>query len=134
MSLMLAAVLLLAPGAARRGVEFTEDSLAVVQKNIVEKKAILVDVRSHEEWEQGSIEGSIFVPITSLRKHSLDPKKLAKTLPKDKIVYTYCLVGMRAKAAGTILEQQGYTVRALKPGYEDLIKAGFKKTEARRKN
>jgi hypothetical protein len=36
---------------------------------------------------------------------------------------------MRAKQAGVILEKQGYTVRALKPGYEQLLKAGFKKAE-----
>jgi phage shock protein E len=123
----LAAMLLLAPGGTRATVEFTKDSLATVAKNVAAKKAVLVDVRSQEEWNAGHVEGSIFVPITSLRKHSFDAKKLAKTLPKKKILYTFCVVGMRAKAAATILEKQGYTVRALKPGYEELIKAGFKK-------
>ena len=115
------------PAAARTTMEFTEDTLAIVQKNIREGKAALVDVRSVEEWNEGHIDGSLFVPVTSLRKHSLDPKKLAETLPKGKILYTFCVVGMRAKQAGSILEQQGYTVRALKPGYDELIKAGFKK-------
>jgi phage shock protein E len=118
---------ILATGAARTTIEFTEDSLEVVKKNVAGKKAVLVDVRSQEEWDQGHIEGSIFLPVTSLRKHSLDPKKLAKALPKKKILYTFCVVGMRAKAAGAILEKHGYTVRVLKPGYEHLIKAGFKK-------
>jgi rhodanese-related sulfurtransferase len=92
-----------------------------------------VDVRSEEEWTNGHLEGSIFVPVASLFKHSLDPAKLEKTLPKkgEKILYTFCLVGMRAKQAGLVLEKQGYTVRALKPGYEDLIKAGFKKAESK---
>ena len=36
---------------------------------------------------------------------------------------------MRAKTAAKALEQHGYTVRALKPGYDELIKAGFKKAE-----
>jgi hypothetical protein len=34
---------------------------------------------------------------------------------------------MRAKAAAKVLLNQGYTVRTLKPGYDDLVKAGFKK-------
>jgi hypothetical protein len=34
---------------------------------------------------------------------------------------------MRAKRVGKILEDHGYTVRVLEPGYEQLIKAGFKK-------
>jgi hypothetical protein len=36
---------------------------------------------------------------------------------------------MRAKQAGLILEKQGYKVRVLKPGYEQLIEAGFTKGE-----
>lgn len=118
-----------ANNAARPSIEFTKDSLEVVKKNIAAKKAVLVDVRGIEEWNEGHIDGSIFVPVTSLRKHSLDPKKLAKTLPEKRILYTLCVVGMRAKQAGLILEKQGYKVRALKPGYEQLIKAGFKKAE-----
>jgi len=99
---------LLAPAAARLSIEFTKDSLEVVKKNVAAKKAVLVDVRSEEEWNEGHLEGSLFVPVTSLRKHSLDPEKLAKTLPKKKekkLLYTFCVVGMRAKQAGLILEQ-----------------------------
>jgi rhodanese-related sulfurtransferase len=116
-----------ASGSARNTVEFTKESLDLVKKNIAAGKAVLVDVRSEEEWKKGTIDGAIFVPVTSLRKGG-DPKKLAKTLPKKKILYTYCVVGMRARAAAFELQKQGYTVRALKPGYDDLLKAGFKKT------
>ena len=110
----------------RSNIEFTKDSLAVVKKNVAEDKAVLVDVRSQEEWNRGYVEGSIFLPDTSLKKN-VDPKYLAEKLPKDKIIYTYCVVGMRAKRVGKILENHGYTVRVLRPGYDDLIKAGFKK-------
>jgi rhodanese-related sulfurtransferase len=115
-----------ASGSARSTVQFTKDSLDVVKKNIAAGKAVLVDVRSEEEWKKGTIDGAIFVPVTSLRKGG-DPKVLAKALPKKKILYTYCVVGMRARAAAFELQKQGYTVRALKPGYDDLLKAGFKK-------
>jgi peptide-methionine (S)-S-oxide reductase len=110
----------------RSNIEFTKDSLAVVKKNVADDKAVLVDVRSQEEWNRGSVEGSIFLPDTSLRKN-VDPRYLAEKLPEDKIIYTFCVVGMRAKRVGRILENHGYTVRVLRPGYEDLIKAGFKK-------
>jgi len=129
MLLLFALTIFLAPGDARPSVEFTKDSLETVQKNLADDKAVLVDVRSKEEWDAGHLEGSIFLPVTSLRKHSFDAKRIAKTLPKKKIVYAFCVVGMRAKQAATILEQQGYTVRALKPGYEELLKAGFKQDE-----
>lgn len=111
---------------ARRTIEFTEDSLEVVKKKIEKKKAVLVDVRSPMEWNKGHIEGSIFLPVDSLRKN-VDPKMLAKKLPKKKTLYTFCVVGMRAKMAAKRLEQHGYDVRPLKPGYDELLEAGFKK-------
>lgn len=125
MFLLLAFTIFLAPGDARPSAESTKDSLDTVKKNIAAKKAVLVDVRSQEEWDEGHLQDSIFLPVTSLRKHSFDETRVAKTVPKKKILYTFCVVGMRAKQAATILEQHGYTVRALKPGYEQLVEAGF---------
>ncbi|MCI0331714.1 MAG: rhodanese-like domain-containing protein [Planctomycetes bacterium] len=123
----------LAANSPRGNIEFTKDSLEVVKKNVLQEKAVLVDVRSIEEWNQGHIEGSIFLPVTSLRKGG-DAKQIAKTLPKKKVLYTFCVVGMRAKTAAYVLEQHGYTVRALKPGYDELIKAGFKKGKNKKKS
>lgn len=120
-------VLLLTLSAQLRAIDFTDDSLAVVKKNISDKKAVLVDVRSQDEWDKGHIENAILLPITTLEE--VPPAKLAKILPKKKIVYTHCVIGMRAEAAGEILEGQGYTVRVLKPGYKELIEAGFKKAD-----
>ena len=130
MSMAFMMVVLMQPSdnAARNTVEFTKDSLKIVQENVEKNKAVLVDVRSEKEWQQGHLEGSIFLPVTSLRKGG-DAKMLAKTLPKKKILYTFCMVGMRARTAAFALEKHGYTVRALKPGYEDLLKAGFEKAE-----
>jgi phage shock protein E len=116
----------LSANSPRSNVEFTKDSLDVIKKNVASGKAVLVDVRSVEEWNKGHIDGSIFLPVMSLRKGG-DPKKLAKTLPKKKVLYTFCVVGMRAKTAAFELGKHGYTVRAVKPGYEELLKAGFKK-------
>jgi rhodanese-related sulfurtransferase len=117
---------LLATNSARSNIEFTKDSLEIVRQNVDKGKAVLVDVRSEQEWRQGHIEGSIFLPVTSLRKGG-DAKKLAAMLPKKKVLYTFCVVGMRAKTAAFALEKHGYTVRALKPGYDELLNAGFKK-------
>ena len=113
--------------ATRVVIEHTKDTLAVVKENVDKKKAVLVDVRNLTEWRQGNIEGAIFVPVDSLGKN-VDREALAKKLPNDKILYTFCAVGMRAKTAAKRLQELGYKdVRALKPGYDDLIKAGFKK-------
>jgi rhodanese-related sulfurtransferase len=112
----------------RTTMEHTTDTLAVVKDNVSKGKAVLVDVRSLTEWKQGNIEGAIFLPVTTLGK-DVDVKSLAKTLPKDKILYTFCAVGVRSKAAALKLQELGYPVRALKPGYDDLIKAGFKQAK-----
>ena len=120
--------LLLADNAERDPIEFTKDTLEVVKENVDNDKAVLVDVRSEEEWNKGHLEGSIFLPVTSLRKGG-DPKEIAKKLPEDKIIYTFCVVGMRAKQAGKVLRKYGYEVRPLKPGYDELVEAGFKKAD-----
>jgi rhodanese-related sulfurtransferase len=126
----LAIVALFGVNSPRASIEHTKDSLKTIKKNVESGKGVLVDVRSEQEWKEGHIEGSIFVPVTSLRKGG-DPKKLAKILPKKKILYTFCVVGMRAKTAAYELGKHGYTVRAVKPGYDELLEAGFKKAKDR---
>lgn len=108
--------------------EHTKDSLDVVKKNVKEKKAVLVDVREESEWKAGHVEKAVFLPLSGLRG-DLGPEEIAKRLPKDKIIYTHCAVGKRALTAGDILAKHGYKVRPLKPGYKDLLKAGFKKAD-----
>ena len=60
-------------------------------------------------------------------KHRLIEVFLHQTLklPKDKIIYTYCAVGYRSSRAGKIIAKQKFDVRPLKPGFEELVKAGF---------
>jgi phage shock protein E len=106
--------------------EHTQDSLPTVKKNVEDKKALLVDVREQSEWDAGHIDSAIFLPLSEL-KNGVDKEKLAGKLPKEKIVYTHCVVGKRSVSAANILEKLGYDVRPLKPGYKDLLDAGFKK-------
>ena len=104
----------------------SNDPLPTVQENVATHKAVLVDVRERGEWKEGHVEGAISLPLSSLKK-GVDAKALDQQLPKDKIVYTHCVMGVRALKAAKILEQLGYNVRPLNAGYEDLIKAGFEK-------
>ena len=106
--------------------ELTRDSLAVIKKNVETGKAVLVDVREQSEWDAGHIEGAIFLPLSSLQG-DLDAGQFGKKLPKDKILYTHCVVGKRSVTAGNRLETLGFKVRPIKPGYKELVKAGFKK-------
>ena len=106
--------------------ELSNDPLPTVQENVATHKAVLVDVREPGEWKEGHVEGAISLPLSSLKK-DVDTSTLEHQLPKDKIVYTHCVMGVRALKAAKILEKLGYNVRPLKAGYEDLVKAGFEK-------
>lgn len=110
------------------GLEHTKDTLENVKKNLADKKAVLIDARTPEEWDEGHLKNAISVPLVRLEK---DPsaEDLAKVLPKDKDVYIYCRRGRRALLAGEILEKYGYKVRPLKPGYQELLEVGFPKAE-----
>lgn len=103
--------------------EFTKDSLSQVKRNVAEGKAILVDVRDLVEWNSGHVRDAIHLPWRDLQGKKSD--QLVKKLPEDKIVYTYCAVGYRSSRAGKIIAKYKLDVRPLKPGFEDLVKAGF---------
>lgn len=105
--------------------EHTKDSLATIKKSTEAKDAILVDVRELDEWKAGHVTGATFLPLSALEDASKEA--IEKKLPKDKVIYTHCRAGRRSVAAAEILEKLGYDVRPLKPGFEDLIQAGFPK-------
>lgn len=105
----------------------TEDPLSKVQENILDEKAVLVDVREKREWERGHVKGAILLPFSSLRDGITEEE--VEPLPKEKIIYLHCAVGARAKFAGKLLKEKGFQVRPLKPGYTDLISNGFPKAE-----
>ena len=108
--------------------ELSDDPLPTVQENVATQKAVLVDVREPGEWKAGHVEGAISLPLSSIKKGG-DTNAIEQQVPKDKIVYTHCVMGVRALKAAKILEKLGYNVRPLKANYEDLVKAGFKKAD-----
>lgn len=103
-----------------------EPSLAEVKKSVQEGKAVLVDVREKAEWDNGHIAGAIHLPLGDLSDRT-DPERLKALLPKDKVLYTHCVIGKRSATAAAILGKFGYEVRSLKPGYKELFGAGFEK-------
>ena len=114
-----------ATSAQKEELKHTEDSLKTVQDRVAGKTAVLVDVRELVEWNDGHIEGAIHLPFRDLQD-KFDEKALREKLPKDVTIYTYCAVGFRALKAGKILEKVGLEIRPLKPGYKELLEAGFK--------
>lgn len=65
--------------------------------------AIIVDVRSPQEYKGGHIKGSINIPVDGLRNN------LGKLKGKeDKTVITCCASGMRSASAKGILKAKGF--------------------------
>lgn len=108
--------------------EHTKDSLETVKQNLAQKKAVLLDVREPKEWDRGHLHDAQLVPLSELNRAASNPaaqEKLAKQLPKDRIVYCHCAKGVRALMAGNILEKLGYDVRPLAAGFDELREGGF---------
>ena len=107
-----------------RAADHTKDTTEVIMKAIADDKAVLLDVREKSEWDDGHIKVAKFLPWSML-KAGAKAEDVAKIITKDKIVYCHCASGIRSLKAADELKKLGYDVRPLKPGYEDLLKAGF---------
>ncbi len=112
---------------ATSAAELTKEPLSKIKQDVDDEKAVLVDVREKKEWDDGHIEGAIFLPLSILQDGVT--KDELKGLPKDKILYVHCVVGKRAVTAANILERNGYKVQPMKPGYKEMISAGFPKAK-----
>jgi rhodanese-related sulfurtransferase/peroxiredoxin len=110
--------------AEAKPVRHTKDTPAEVKKAVAEGKAVLLDVREQAEWDRGHLKDARLLPLSVLKDHP-KAEDVAKVVPKEKIVYCHCASGMRCLKAADALKKLGYDVRALKPGYADLLKAGF---------
>jgi len=81
--------------------------------------AIVLDVRTYEEFIGGHIEKSLFMPLEELTS-------LMSALPRDRLIITVCRTGLRSIQARYILQEAGYDqVTSLKGGMEAWIAAGF---------
>jgi phage shock protein E len=70
---------------------------------LVQQGAVIVDVRSKNEFNSGHISSSINIPVNQLGSN------LNKLNNKNKPVIVCCASGMRSAAAKKILQSNGYT-------------------------
>jgi rhodanese-related sulfurtransferase len=110
--------------ATARAADHTKDTTDVVKKALADDKAVLLDVREKSEWDDGHLKDAKLLPLSTL-KGGAKAEDVAKIVPKDKVVYCHCGSGVRCLKAADELKKLGYDVRPLKPGYADLLKAGF---------
>jgi NADPH-dependent 2,4-dienoyl-CoA reductase/sulfur reductase-like enzyme/rhodanese-related sulfurtransferase len=70
----------------------------------------LLDVRTKEEFRQGSVPGAANIPLHELRAE-------AARLPRDRTVYVFCQTGARSYTACRLLRQTGLTAVNMSGGY-----------------
>lgn len=70
---------------------------------LVKEGAIILDVRSKNEFASGHIKNAINISVDSLGNN------LAKLKDKNQPIITCCASGMRSSAAKSILKSNGYT-------------------------
>ena len=65
--------------------------------------AVLLDVRTPEEYKEGHVPGSLNIPLQTIDKVE------SKVENKDTALYVYCRSGARSSRAVTQLHEMGYT-------------------------
>ena len=76
-----------------------------------EQRPFLVDVRTPQEFSQGSIPGAVNIPVDDLRSR-------LNELPRDKTIAAYCQVGQRGYLATRILLQSNFDAVNIGGGYK----------------
>lgn len=88
-----------------------KEAIRLLQEN---KKFILLDVRSDDEWREMNIESSIHMSI-----HKNDFFDRIDSLDKNKRYMVFCKSGGRAKRAQQEMEKKGFEVICV---FGDLVK------------
>lgn len=70
----------------------------------IKQGAIIIDVRSPQEYREGHLNGSISIPDYQIKK---DIEKQISN--KDELIVVYCSTGHRSQRAQQMLENMGYT-------------------------
>lgn len=74
-------------------------------------KVQIIDTRTPAEFELGTINGAVNIPVDDIRKR-------LNEIDKNKPVVVFCAVGLRGYIAARILMANGYDVRNLSGGYK----------------
>lgn len=69
---------------------------------LVQNKAIIIDVRTVAEFKSGCIKKSVNIPVNDL------PKKLNKLKDKNQPIITCCASGIRSAMARQLLQSNGF--------------------------
>ncbi len=87
-------------------------------RRMVQEGALLLDVRSLEEWDAGHLPGAHHLPVGELEGRLPEVAELTGG-DKSRGIVTYCMSGGRAGRAKALLEKAGYRNVTNLGGIED---------------
>ncbi|MFN8236868.1 MAG: rhodanese-like domain-containing protein [Chitinophagales bacterium] len=70
-------------------------------KELLKNGAMIIDVRTKAEYQNGHIKGSVNIPLNNLSNHY-------SKLKKDQPIITCCTSGIRSGQAKSILQSNGF--------------------------
>lgn len=83
---------------------FTVEVDEVKQAIDTNKKCVILDVRTPQEFMRGHIQGSINLPVDDVEKN------IASIVPNtNTLLYVYCLSGSRSRHVVLFLKNAGYS-------------------------
>ena len=71
-------------------------------KSMLDKGAVIIDVRSEEEFLTGHVDNSLNIPLADLPSH------FNKLKDKHQLIILCCKSGMRTRAAEILMSSKGY--------------------------
>jgi phage shock protein E len=84
-----------------------------------DKKVVLLDVRTPEEYRQAHLHGALLIPLSELGTR-------LQEIPRDRTLLVYCSVGGRSTSAAGILAARGYRdIYQMSDGMVGWYKNGF---------
>ena len=91
-------------GKTAKKAEYKKITSDEAKKMMETQKAIVVDVRTLEEYNEGHIPNAISVPLETIENEAE-----AKLKNKDDLILVYCRSGRRSREAALKLIEKGYT-------------------------
>lgn len=95
---LIALVILIALSIVRKKMNFIDPQTA---RQLVDEGALLVDVRTPQEYNERHIPGALNLPLQELEARTAE-------LPKDRTLVLYCRSGNRSSMARRFLLSHGY--------------------------
>ena len=84
-----------------------------------DKKVVVLDVRTPEEFRQARLHGAMLIPVSELEKR-------IQEIPRGRPLLVYCAVGSRSKSAASFLASRGFPeVYQISDGLVGWYKNGF---------